>query len=516
MPLDAPKALHQLGQSLWLDNITRDLLDSGTLEGIHRPHVGDRSDLEPDDLRSRDLGQRLLRCRDPSPARCGPFGRGVVLRSCRAGPRRARPICSRPSTRAPAPSTASCRWRSRRCSPTTPAATLAQAKALHAQADRPNLFIKIPGTTEGLPAIEAAIFAGVPINVTLLFSTEQYLAAADAYLKGLERRVAAGLSADVRSVASLFVSRWDRAVTRAAAGRDAQHARPRGRPGRPTRPTATCCRAIGSSAWRTSARGRSGCCSRAPAPRTRARRTRSTSPASRRRTRSTRCRRRRCSPSPIMGPARARCRATAAMRNGAGRARQGRHRRHALAARLQAEGAKGFVEILAGAAGRDRRQEQGADLDARETAQDRADRDAGLAGARRASGADQGRASAQDVRRRSRARRALHRRGRRPVPRLFEEPHHRRDAAAAVASGGGAQRGGAARRHVRAARRSTRPRSRAVLHVALRAPRGAAHRGRRRTTSCADVHSGARRMAASPPACAPAPGPATPASASGT
>ncbi|WP_284943583.1 transaldolase family protein [Acidisoma cladoniae] len=91
-------------------------------------------------------------------------------------------------------------------------ATVKQAKALHAQANRPNLFIKIPGTREGLPAIEEAIFAGVPVNVTLLFSTEQYQAAADAYLKGLERRVAAGLLPDIRSVASLFVSRWDKAV----------------------------------------------------------------------------------------------------------------------------------------------------------------------------------------------------------------------------------------------------------------------------------------------------------------
>jgi transaldolase len=77
---------------------------------------------------------------------------------------------------------------------------------------KPNLFIKIPGTPEGLPAITDAIFAGVPVNVTLLFSTDQYKAAADAYMKGLERRVDAGLSADVRSVASLFVSRWDVAV----------------------------------------------------------------------------------------------------------------------------------------------------------------------------------------------------------------------------------------------------------------------------------------------------------------
>jgi transaldolase len=90
--------------------------------------------------------------------------------------------------------------------------TLAEAKELHARGKRPNLFIKIPGTKEGLPAIEEAIFAGVPVNVTLLFSPEHYVAAAEAYLRGIERRIAAGLKADVGSVASLFISRWDSAV----------------------------------------------------------------------------------------------------------------------------------------------------------------------------------------------------------------------------------------------------------------------------------------------------------------
>jgi transaldolase len=92
------------------------------------------------------------------------------------------------------------------------ARTLSAAKALHARAGRPNLFIKIPGTSAGLPAIEEAIFAGVPINVTLLFSGAQYVAAAEAYLRGIERRIVAGLNPDVGSVASLFVSRWDVAV----------------------------------------------------------------------------------------------------------------------------------------------------------------------------------------------------------------------------------------------------------------------------------------------------------------
>jgi transaldolase len=94
------------------------------------------------------------------------------------------------------------------------ASTLAAAEALHARADRPNLLIKIPGTKEGLAAIEEAIFAGIPINVTLLFSHQQYLAAAEAYLRGIERRVDAGLPPEVGSVASVFISRWDAAVAR--------------------------------------------------------------------------------------------------------------------------------------------------------------------------------------------------------------------------------------------------------------------------------------------------------------
>ncbi len=90
--------------------------------------------------------------------------------------------------------------------------TIKAAKEIHAQVNRLNAFIKIPGTPEGLPAIEQAIAAGIPINITLLFTPEQYIAAAEAYLKGIEIRIAKGLKADVRSVASVFVSRWDKAV----------------------------------------------------------------------------------------------------------------------------------------------------------------------------------------------------------------------------------------------------------------------------------------------------------------
>ena len=92
------------------------------------------------------------------------------------------------------------------------ASTIAAAKDLHRRAGRPNLFIKIPGTKEGLPAIEEAIFAGIPVNVTLLFSRDQYLAAAEAFLRGIERRIEAGLNPKIDSVASVFISRWDTAV----------------------------------------------------------------------------------------------------------------------------------------------------------------------------------------------------------------------------------------------------------------------------------------------------------------
>lgn len=211
MASDAPKALNQLGQSLWLDNITRDLLDSGTLKryiaelsitGLtSNPTIFDHaisgsSDYDKEISRQLDKGitgeelffnlaiEDLTRAADlfaPVYARTGTVDGFVSLEVS--------PLLAYDTQK-----------------------TIAQAKKLHAQANRPNLFIKIPGTTEGLPAIEEAIFAGVPVNVTLLFSTQHFSAAADAYLKGLERRAAAGLSPDVRSVASLFISRWDVAV----------------------------------------------------------------------------------------------------------------------------------------------------------------------------------------------------------------------------------------------------------------------------------------------------------------
>ena len=211
MASDAPKALNRLGQSLWLDNITRDLLDSGTLNryidelsvtGLtSNPTIFDHA-ISHSSRYDAEIGRQLDR---------GAAGEDLFFNLAIQDLSRAADLFAAVHARTGTVDG----FVSLEVSPLLAydtQATIAQAKALHAQANKPNLFIKIPGTTEGLPAIEEAIFAGVPINVTLLFSSEQYRVAADAYLKGLERRVVAGLSPDVRSVASLFVSRWDVAV----------------------------------------------------------------------------------------------------------------------------------------------------------------------------------------------------------------------------------------------------------------------------------------------------------------
>ena len=205
------QALHNLGQSLWLDNITRNLLRTGVLRhyidelsvtGLtSNPTIFDHaiknSDDYDDEIRSRlaqgKSGERLffeLALEDLTEA--ADLFRPVYDRTCGVDG-----------------------WVSLEVSPLLAhdtKSTVAEAKDLHAQAQRPNLLIKIPGTKEGLPAIEETIFAGVPINVTLLFSAEQYVAAADAYMRGIERRIEAGLKADVGSVASIFISRWDVAI----------------------------------------------------------------------------------------------------------------------------------------------------------------------------------------------------------------------------------------------------------------------------------------------------------------
>jgi transaldolase len=209
---DAPRKLNELGQSLWLDNITRDLLNNGTLaryigSGLSvtgltsNPTIFDHA-ISKSSAYDGDVGtlaKKKLSTEDL-------FFELAIADLARAADL-FKPVYER---------TASVDgWVSLEVSPLLAydtAKTLEAARSLHAKAGRPNLFIKIPGTREGIPAIEEAIFQGVPVNVTLLFSTQQYQAAAEAYLRGLERRVAAGLSPDVRSVASLFISRWDKAT----------------------------------------------------------------------------------------------------------------------------------------------------------------------------------------------------------------------------------------------------------------------------------------------------------------
>jgi transaldolase len=210
--MKATQALHDLGQSIWLDNITRDLLDSGTLKRYI-------DDLSVTGLTSNptifDHAIKNSAAYDSAIAEKVSKGKG--------GEKLFFELALEDLTRA----AASFRklhdrtegvdgWVSLEVSPLLAydtSSTLAAAKDLYTRAGQPNLFIKIPGTKEGLPAIEEAIFAGVPINVTLLFSRQQYVAAAEAFMRGIERRIEAGLKPTVGSVASVFISRWDVAVT---------------------------------------------------------------------------------------------------------------------------------------------------------------------------------------------------------------------------------------------------------------------------------------------------------------
>lgn len=209
--MKSTQALHDQGQSLWLDKITRDMLNNGTLKRYRdelsvtgltsNPTIfeeaiaqGEAYDEQIEALVQHGLRGELL------------FASLAVADLQRAADL-FRPIFDE--------SGGLDGWVSMEVSPllihdTT--ATVLAATQIHAAAARPNLFVKIAGTEEGIAAIEEAVFAGIPVNVTLLFSTNQYLAAAEAYMRALERRVAAGLKPDVASVASLFVSRWDKAV----------------------------------------------------------------------------------------------------------------------------------------------------------------------------------------------------------------------------------------------------------------------------------------------------------------
>jgi transaldolase len=209
--MKATQDLHDLGQSLWLDNITRNLLKTGVLRryidewsvtGLtSNPTIFDHAIKSSSDydgaikskLAEGKSGEKLffeLALEDLTQA--ADLFRPIHDRTCGVDG-----------------------WVSLEVSPLLAhdtKSTIAVAKELHARAGRPNLLIKIPGTPEGLPAIEEAIFAGVPVNVTLLFSDDQYMAAADAFMRGIERRIEAGLPPDIGSVASVFISRWDVAV----------------------------------------------------------------------------------------------------------------------------------------------------------------------------------------------------------------------------------------------------------------------------------------------------------------
>jgi transaldolase len=206
------RALHELGQSVWLDNVTRDLLNSGTLQGYindfsvtgltSNPTIFDHA------IKSSTTYDGDIASKAPSAKPREELFFELALADLTRAAELFQPVFARTD--------GVDGWVSLEVSPLLAHdtnGTLAAARNLHRRAGKPNLFIKIPGTPEGLPAIEAAIFAGVPVNVTLLFSREQYIAAADAYLRGVERRIQAGLNPAVASVASLFVSRWDVAVS---------------------------------------------------------------------------------------------------------------------------------------------------------------------------------------------------------------------------------------------------------------------------------------------------------------
>ncbi|MDR3557885.1 MAG: transaldolase [Syntrophobacteraceae bacterium] len=209
--MKATKELHDLGQSLWLDNITRELLTTGTLKryidrfsvtGLtSNPTIFDQA-ITHSSAYDEDI-RRLVKL--------GGSDEDLFFELALEDLRKAANLFSSVHERTAGVDG----WVSLEVSPLLAhdtKKTVAEARALHRKAGLANLFVKIPGTKEGAPAIEESIFSGVPINVTLLFSRKHYLDAADAYMRGLEHRLAAGLSPDVRSVASLFISRWDKAT----------------------------------------------------------------------------------------------------------------------------------------------------------------------------------------------------------------------------------------------------------------------------------------------------------------
>ena len=207
----ATQQLHDIGQSLWLDNITRGMLTSGTMRRYIEEFSITGLTSNPTIFDHAIKGSRDYDAAVRQGLAQGKSGEALFFDLALADLTQAadlfRPVHDR--------TVGVDGWVSLEVSPLLAydtASTVAEVRDLSARAARPNLFIKIPGTPEGVPAIEETIFAGVPINVTLLFSREHYLATAQAYMRGLERRIAAGLPPNVPSVASLFVSRWDKAV----------------------------------------------------------------------------------------------------------------------------------------------------------------------------------------------------------------------------------------------------------------------------------------------------------------
>ncbi|HEY5976684.1 MAG TPA: transaldolase [Solirubrobacterales bacterium] len=209
--MNPTQQLHDIGQSLWLDNITRTMLGDGTLKGYidelsvtgltSNPTIFDKA-ISGGDTYDEQIAEVAPRV-DSSEE--------VFFELAIADLRDATDLFREVHERT-AGVDGYCSLEVSPLIADDTAATIEQAARLHTEAERENLYIKIPGTPAGLPAIEESIFAGIPINVTLLFDADQYLAAADAYLKGIERRIEAGLDPDVASVASIFMSRWDVAV----------------------------------------------------------------------------------------------------------------------------------------------------------------------------------------------------------------------------------------------------------------------------------------------------------------
>lgn len=204
------QTLKGIGQSLWLDNITRTLLDDGTLQNYINQYSVTGLTSNPSIFNEAIGGgayDEAIQHKSAAGKTSEVIFTEIALEDLRRAADLFRPIFDATE--------GVDGWVSMEVSPLLAAdieGSIAAAKSIHAQADRQNLFVKIPGTPEGVSAIEELIYVGIPINVTLLFSSEQYLAAANAYLRGIERRIADGLDPKVASVASIFVSRWDKAA----------------------------------------------------------------------------------------------------------------------------------------------------------------------------------------------------------------------------------------------------------------------------------------------------------------